>query len=170
MDEPLVVAAAHATPPLVDVIRPLHVEADSAKRSEIERDVIFKSFVASRSAVEKIRDYFGKGIVGEGKNTPNRFFFALVGEEVGLYFVWMDFLGKMLTVPALLGVVFYLFRPEEANNVAEDPYMPIFSAFMALWSIAFLVVRNRRVRSLGWGRDVWYCSETCDVAVFSGSC
>ncbi|XP_065833337.1 anoctamin-10-like isoform X2 [Oscarella lobularis] len=120
VDEPLVVAAAHATPPLVDVIRPLHVEADSAKRSEIERDVIFKSFVASRSAVEKIRDYFG--------------------EEVGLYFVWMDFLGKMLTVPALLGVVFYLFRPEEANNVAEDPYMPIFSAFMALWSIAFLVL------------------------------
>lgn len=80
------------------------------------------SFVASKEAVNKIRDYFG--------------------EEVALYFVWMDFFGKMLLFPALFGIAYYTLRPSDAT-VVEDPFMPILSAFMALWSILYLVVRLR---------------------------
>jgi anoctamin-10 len=83
------------------------------------RSVVMKSFVASKEAVTKIRDYFG--------------------EEVALYFVWMDFFGKMLIFPAILGIVNYTLMPRDVP-VEEDPFMPIFSAFMALWSIVYLVV------------------------------
>lgn len=117
-EDPFIVACEHSEPPVLSKgCLPLHKSKEF--REDIMRSVVMKSFVASKEAVTKIRDYFG--------------------EEVALYFVWMDFFGKMLIFPAILGIVNYTLMPRDVP-VEEDPFMPIFSAFMALWSIVYLVV------------------------------
>ena len=116
-DDPFILACTHSEPPVLNFAQALH--ESKTVRQEIEKSVMLQSFVASKEAVTKIRNYFG--------------------EEVAMYFVWMDFFGKMLLFPALFGIAYYILRPDNVS-VEEDPFMPVFSAFMALWSILYLVV------------------------------
>ena len=62
------------------------------------------------------------------------------GEEIAFYFGWMDFYSSCILVPLLLGLVMYLVRGKE-TTVDTDPYLPLFSVFMAIWAVLFLVVR-----------------------------
>ncbi|XP_062502727.1 anoctamin-8-like [Corticium candelabrum] len=116
-DDPFILACTHSEPPVLNFAQALH--ESKTVRQEIEKSVMLQSFVASKEAVTKIRNYFG--------------------EEVAMYFVWMDFFGKMLLFPALFGIAYYILRPDNVS-VEEDPFMPVFSAFMALWSILYLVL------------------------------
>ena len=62
------------------------------------------------------------------------------GEEVAFYFGWMDFYSTCILVPLTVGLVMYLMRGRE-TTVDTDPYLPLFSVFMAIWAVLFLVVR-----------------------------
>ena len=58
---------------------------------------------------------------------------------MALYFVWIAFMAKMMLLPAALSLVWYFFRYGNID-IVKDPFMPIFAALMALWSILYLVV------------------------------
>ena len=61
------------------------------------------------------------------------------GEDVAFYFGWMNFYSTYMIVPAVLGLVMYMFRPS-GITVDTDPYLPFFSVFMAIWAVLFVVV------------------------------
>lgn len=65
---------------------------------------------------------------------------SCTGEEVAFYFGWMDFYSTCILIPLILGLVMYLVRGQE-TTVDTDPYLPLFSVFMAIWAVLFLVVR-----------------------------
>lgn len=66
--------------------------------------------------------------------------YVCIGEEIAFYFGWMDFYSSCILVPLLLGLIMYLVRGKE-TTVDTDPYLPLFSVFMAIWAVLFLVVR-----------------------------
>ena len=66
--------------------------------------------------------------------------YMYVGEEIAFYFGWMDFYSSCILVPLLLGLIMYLVRGK-GTTVDTDPYLPLFSVFMAIWAVLFLVVR-----------------------------
>ena len=63
------------------------------------------------------------------------------GEEIAFYFGWMDFYSTCILVPLVIGLAMYLVRGKE-TTVDTDPYLPLFSVFMAIWAVLFLVVRT----------------------------
>ena len=63
------------------------------------------------------------------------------GEEIAFYFGWMDFYSTCILVPLVVGLAMYLVRGKE-TTVDTDPYLPLFSVFMAIWAVLFLVVRT----------------------------
>ncbi|XP_065833339.1 anoctamin-10-like [Oscarella lobularis] len=115
--EPFIIACQNAKPPLIEFIKPMHESKE--KRREIENAVVWGKFVPNKAEINQIRDYFG--------------------EEVALYFVWIAFMAKMMLLPAALSLVWYFFRYGNID-IVKDPFMPIFAALMALWSILYLVL------------------------------
>ncbi|KAG7088094.1 hypothetical protein E1B28_012120 [Marasmius oreades] len=51
------------------------------------------------------------------------------GESVALYFAFLDSYTRALVIPAVLGLSFYFFG---------DPYSPLYSSLLVLWSIGFV--------------------------------
>ena len=66
-------------------------------------------------------------------------FFIYVGEDVALYFGWMQFFSVFLNYSAIVGLIMYFLRPSDAS-IDNDPYVPLFSVFMAVWGVLFLIV------------------------------
>ena len=62
-----------------------------------------------------------------------------IGEEVALYFAWMKFFSTFLCYSATVGMIMYFMRPSGAS-IDNDPYVPLFSLFMAVWGVLFLIV------------------------------
>ena len=58
---------------------------------------------------------------------------------MAFYFGWMNFYSTYMIVPAVVGLVMYIFRPS-GITVDTDPYLPFFSVFMAIWAVLFVVV------------------------------
>ena len=58
---------------------------------------------------------------------------------MAFYFGWMNFYSTYMIVPAVVGLMMYMFRPS-GITVDTDPYLPFFSVFMAIWAVLFVVV------------------------------
>lgn len=71
------------------------------------------------------------------------------GETVGMYFAFLDFYTSALVVPAVVGVVFYLFEFHK-NSISS---LMILASFNLIWSTAFLESWKRRANALAysWG-------------------
>ena len=70
-----------------------------------------------KQPVEDIREYFG--------------------EEIGLYAAWAGYTVTMLWVPAAVGlfmIITQMLALGESGSV-DNPFMPLFAAFVAVWSI-----------------------------------
>ena len=66
------------------------------------------------------------------------------GDSVALYFSFLSAYTRALLFPSILGLIFYLF---------DDPYSPIYSSLLLLWSISFTQwwsIRER-ILSVRWG-------------------
>jgi len=75
----------------------------------------------------------------------------------------MNFYSNCIAVPAVVGVVMYLLRGSH-QNVDTDPYLPLYSVFMAMWAVLFLVVSELRE---GRGNPG---GSPCDHGELKGSC
>ena len=51
----------------------------------------------------------------------------------------MQFYSTCILIPLVFGVLMYFVREDDAT-VDTDPYLPLFSVFMAIWAVLFLVV------------------------------
>ena len=60
---------------------------------------------------------------------------------MALYFAWMKFFSTFLCYAATVGLLMYFMRPGGAS-IDSDPYVPLFSLFMAVWGVLFLIVSN----------------------------
>lgn len=81
--------------------------------------------------VEAVRTYFGEGIA--------------------FYFHWLNFQTAWLLAPALLGLWLQgRHLLVEGLHVDNDPWVPFYSAFVALWSALGLKLWERRSRAAAW--------------------
>lgn len=69
------------------------------------------------------------------------------GEEVAIYFEWMNYFLTNMMLPGALGLVFYIlnqffFEPE------SSPLNAFFAIVMSIWSAIFAINWNRHERSL----------------------
>eukprot|EP00127_Corallochytrium_limacisporum_P001754 Clim_evm8s78 gene=Clim_evmTU8s78 len=108
---------------LVESVFPLH--------TKVHRGKLAKHIMTSRFSMhlDEIRDYFG--------------------DEVAIYFAFMQSYCRWLMLPALVGPVVSFLGGAPADNV----FLPLFSAGMALYGVIFLKFWNRESRraSLEWG-------------------
>ena len=67
------------------------------------------------------------------------------GEDIAIYFEWMNFFLKWMIIPAIAGFAIFIvnnFVYDEARD--ESPFSAIFSIGMALWATMFAVNWKRR--------------------------
>ena len=76
---------------------------------------------------------------------------AYYGETVAFYFAWLEFYTQWLVAPAVAGAL--LFLGQVYAGSLDVGYVPLFSMFMAVWSILFLEMWKRRNAELAqrWG-------------------
>jgi hypothetical protein len=76
---------------------------------------------------------------------------AYFGETIAFYFAWLEFYTHWLVLPSLVGIL--LFLGQLYWGRIDIAYVPLFSLFMALWSILFLEFWKRRNAELAqrWG-------------------
>lgn len=76
---------------------------------------------------------------------------AYFGETVAFYFAWLQFYTQWLVPPAAAGLL--LFVGQVYEGTLDTAYVPLFSLFMAVWSILFLEFWKRRNATLAqrWG-------------------
>ena len=67
--------------------------------------------------------------------------YFFTGEEVALYFAWMKFFGYFLCYSTIIGLVLYFLRPGGAS-IDNDPYVPLFSLFIVVWGVLFIIVSD----------------------------
>lgn len=75
------------------------------------------------------------------------------GETIAFQFAFQTFFTKALVIPAIVGILlsYYQFRVSELDNA----YSPLFSVFVAVWSLVFLELWKRKSaeHAFEWGTD-----------------
>ncbi len=61
------------------------------------------------------------------------------GDEIAVYFDWMNFFLKWIGVPAIFGIIFRILNMIFFLNPSQSPLNAFFSICMAYWSILFAV-------------------------------
>ena len=76
---------------------------------------------------------------------------AYFGETIAFYFAWLEFYTQWLVVPSVIGVLLFVWQLYYGS--LDVAWSPIFSLFMAIWSILFLEFWKRRNAELAqrWG-------------------
>jgi hypothetical protein len=81
------------------------------------------------------------------------------GEEIAIYFEWMNFFLQWIAVPAGLGVVIKVCNSIFYEDTSKSPLSAAFSIGMALWASMFAVYWKRHQKSLRILWDNLYSSE-----------
>lgn len=76
------------------------------------------------------------------------------GEQVAIYFAWLDCLTMMLIGPSIFGVYVWLAREDEAS-IDTDPRTTMYSFFMVIWGFAFLQTWKRTANGCAWKWDTF---------------
>ena len=71
----------------------------------------------------------------------------MYGDEVAVYFEWMQTFMEFLLYPAIFALVTFVAN-QTVYTIEKSPLSACFSIFMTLWGINFLVTWARRQRSL----------------------
>ena len=76
---------------------------------------------------------------------------AYFGETIAFYFAWLEFYTQWLVVPSIIGVLLFVWQLYYGS--LDVAWSPIFSLFMAVWSMLFLEFWKRRNAELAqrWG-------------------
>jgi hypothetical protein len=69
------------------------------------------------------------------------------GESVAMYYSWMNFLIKWLTVPGGLSIVLSIVN-SYFYTVYDSPLNSIYSIIVAVWATLFVIFWKRRCRGL----------------------
>ena len=116
--------------------------------------------------VQSSNKYFENNTFGSDANTPtiyawpwNLFYQPLeeirdyFGDDVGLYFAWLDMYTRGLGLMSFYGVFVYGNQALYFDGPDENPYTLPYSIYVGVWSILFLQKWNRREVELGflWG-------------------
>jgi len=81
------------------------------------------------------------------------------GEEIAIYFEWMNFFLQWIAVPAGLAVIIKVLNSIFFEDVSKSPLSAAFSIGMALWASMFAVYWKRHQKSLRILWDNLYSSE-----------
>ena len=81
------------------------------------------------------------------------------GDETAIYFEWMNFFLRWISVPALMGLVIKSLNYILYEDVGKSPLNAFFSIVMAIWAALFSVNWLRHQRSLRILWDNLYNSE-----------
>ena len=81
------------------------------------------------------------------------------GDEIAIYFEWMNSFLVSIRTPALLGLSCRILNSVFYEDVSESPLNALFSIFMAFWGALFSINWKRKQRSLRILWDNLYYSE-----------
>jgi anoctamin-10 len=81
------------------------------------------------------------------------------GDETAIYFEWMNFFLRWISVPGLMGLVIKILNYMLYEDVSKSPLNAFFSIVMAIWAALFSVNWLRHQRSLRILWDNLYNSE-----------
>jgi hypothetical protein len=90
------------------------------------------------------------GMLGLADNIPLESMRACLGEEVAMYFSFLNFYTRSLVAPAILGLAFFLLgRPEDVR------WWILLSLLVGIWASIFLGLWGQRRHFIGhkWGRS-----------------
>lgn len=83
------------------------------------------------------------------------------GDQVAIYFAWLDTLTMMLIGPSIFGVYVWLARNDEAS-VDTDTRTTLYSFFMVIWGFAFLQTWKRTANGCAWRWDTFEADRIAD--------
>jgi len=69
------------------------------------------------------------------------------GDEIAIYFEWMNFLQKWLLLPAFCSIVVFIGNAT-VFDLTTSPLAGLFSILMSVWGTIYLVSWRRHCRSL----------------------
>ena len=72
---------------------------------------------------------------------------SMYGDEIAIYFEWMNYFQKWLLIPAAMAIAVY-FSVQYFYDIETSPLAGAFSIFMSLWGTVFLVSWRRHCRGL----------------------
>ena len=70
------------------------------------------------------------------------------GDEIAIYFAWMNYFLKWISVPALLGLAIRITNYFLFEDISKSPLNAAFSIGMAFWGILFATNWKRNQYSL----------------------
>jgi anoctamin-10 len=71
----------------------------------------------------------------------------MYGDEIAIYFEWMNYFQKWLLIPSAFSVIVFL-SIKFFSSIENSPLAGAFSIFMSLWGTVFLVSWRRHCRGL----------------------
>lgn len=69
------------------------------------------------------------------------------GDEIAIYFEWMNFLQSWLMLPALFSIIVFVGN-QFFFDLSTSPLAGLFSIFMSLWGTIYLVSWRKHCRGL----------------------
>jgi hypothetical protein len=90
------------------------------------------------------------GMLGLADNVPLESMRAVLGEEVAMYFAFLNFYTRALVVPAVLGLAFFFFGRSE-----DVRWWILLSLLVGMWASVFLGFWGQRRYGIGhaWGQS-----------------
>lgn len=70
------------------------------------------------------------------------------GEDIGIYFEWMNYFLSSMFIPGVLGLLVWILNQSFFENPAKSPLNALFSIFMAFWGALFSIYWSVHQRSL----------------------
>ena len=70
------------------------------------------------------------------------------GEEVAIYYEWMNFFLRWMMVPAVLGLTTRVFNTFYFGDTGHSPLNALFSIFISIWAALFAIKWKQHQRSL----------------------
>jgi hypothetical protein len=61
------------------------------------------------------------------------------GEEVAIYYEWMNFFLRWMMIPALLGLVVRVFNTFFFEDTGHSPLNALFSIIISIWAALFAI-------------------------------
>mmetsp|Transcript_35646 Transcript_35646/g.54531 ORF Transcript_35646/g.54531 Transcript_35646/m.54531 type:complete len:126 (+) Transcript_35646:683-1060(+) len=102
----------------------LHILRDGGKKKTGPFSAIGETMKRWDAPVEVIRDYYG--------------------DEIALYFEWMNFFIMWIFIPGCLGLAIRIINMLFFTDSSTSPFNAVFSIMMAYWGALFSIFWKRR--------------------------
>lgn len=79
------------------------------------------------------------------------------GSQIGFYFSFLHFYTTLLFVPAVFGLLLFIYDIFDSERNTDSVYLPLYCIFMAIWATFFLSIWKRKCSVLSYKWKVADC-------------